>query len=116
MKILYEMGGLYADMGARFTRRDAAEFILDNFDYALVFWETMFFQNSLMAMPKGSAVGQAFLRLVDHPDTIPRQLLGPLTGATEGMTFSGLMITAILLSPTRQVRARVPASRQTQIS
>ena len=98
MHILYEYGGVYADMGAAFRRTDAANFVVDRFDYALIFWETMFFQNSLMAMPAGSAVGSAFLRLVDRPDTIPPTLIGPLDGVTEGMVWSGLMITAILMA------------------
>lgn len=98
MQILLEYGGFYADMGAKFSSRLAAEFVAQQFDYCFIFWETMFFQNSLMAMPKHSPVARYFMGLVGRPDTIPARLLEPLTGLTEGMAFSGLMITAILLS------------------
>ena len=97
MKILYEYGGVYADMGARFVKRAAAEKIISLFEYAFIFWETLFFQNSLMVMPPKSRVSHTFMRIAENPYTIPRVLLEPLTGTSEGMAFSGLLVTAIVL-------------------
>lgn len=98
MKILLDFGGIYADLGASITSIKAADCIVSDFDYAFIFWETMFFQNSLMAMAQGSDIARIFMRLVERPYSIPDRLIAPLTGISEGMVFSGLMITCILLT------------------
>lgn len=97
MKLLYQYGGVYADMGARFRERRLMEFVADNFDYAFIFWETLFFQNSLMVMAPNSRIGQLYMEAANEPHSLPKSLFHALDGIEEGMAFSGLLITALLL-------------------
>jgi hypothetical protein len=97
MKLLHQYGGVYADMGARLKERRLMEFVADNFDYALIFWETLFFQNSLMIMAPNSHVGELYMEVANEPYGLPKSLFYPLDGLEEGMAFSGLLITALLL-------------------
>lgn len=98
IKLLHDHGGFYCDMGVRFAHPSVADFIADTFDYALIYWNTMFFQNSLLAMPPGNPITSAFLRICEDPYVIPEEMISPVSGITEGMAFSGLMVTAVLLS------------------
>lgn len=105
MKILHDFGGVYADMGARFRNVALANLIAARFDHAFIFWETMFFQNSLMAMPSHSAIARVYMRIVNNPYSIPGVFFPHLDGIWEGMAFSGLLVTAALLaSEDRSVR------------
>ena len=98
MVILHQYGGFYGDLGVRIQHIDIANFIADDFDYSFIFWDTMFFQNSFMAMAPRSELSQIFMKLLDDPYLVPRSLIEPLTALSEGQAFSGLMVTAILLS------------------
>lgn len=98
MVILHQYGGFYGDLGVRINHIDVANFVADDFDYGFIFWETMFFQNSFMAMAPRSELSHIFMRLLDDPYLVPRALIEPLTALSEGQAFSGLMVTAILLS------------------
>lgn len=98
MKILYEYGGVYADMGANFKNFEVCNFISETFSYSLVFWKNLFFQNSLMMMPPKSIIGEAFLQVVEDPYLVSRDILSPLSAITEGQLFSGLLITALMFS------------------
>ena len=97
MRILYQYGGVYADMGARFRERRLTEFVADNFDYAFIFWETLFFQNSLMMMAPNSHIGKLYMEIANEPYSLPKSLFYPMDGLEEGMAFSGLLITALVL-------------------
>ena len=98
VKILFEYGGIYADMGVHFATPQLLDLITNNFDYAFVFWENMFYQNSLIMTPVGSSICAAFLKVVEDPYLLPRSLLSPLSGMVEGHAFSGLLLTALLYS------------------
>lgn len=101
VKLLHEYGGFYADLGVNLVHPLVAEFISDHFDYAFIFWETMFFQNSFMAMRSATTLSERFLAVCDDPYVIPKEIIYPVTGISEGMAFSGLMITALLLGMDR---------------
>ncbi|CAO3383426.1 glycosyltransferase [Azospirillum argentinense] len=98
MKILQEYGGVYTDMGAAFSDNFTRDFVVGSFKYSFIFWNNMFFQNSLMCMPPSSELANAFIKIVEDPYVLPEILVSPLTGLTEGQAFSGLLITALLLS------------------
>ncbi|CAO3460128.1 hypothetical protein [Azospirillum argentinense] len=98
MKILQEYGGVYTDMGANFSCNFARDVVVGSFKYSFIFWNNMFFQNSLMCMPPSSELANAFIKIVEDPYLLPEILVSPLTGLTEGQAFSGLLITALLLS------------------
>ncbi|RFC63728.1 hypothetical protein DYI37_12075 [Fulvimarina endophytica] len=98
MKILHTFGGIYMDLGAFLTDLNVMKFVTANFDYGLIYWENLFFQNSLMYMRKGNPVGSAFLELADDPYLMPKSLVDPLDALTEGEIFSGLGVTIILLT------------------
>lgn len=98
MKILHDFGGVYADMGARFRNVGLANLIAARFDHAFMFWDTMFFQNSLMAMPSHSAIARTYMRIVNNPYSIPGLFFPHRDGIWEGMAFSGLLVTAALLA------------------
>ncbi|WP_114859395.1 glycosyltransferase [Azospirillum brasilense] len=98
MKILKEFGGIYADMGAKFSNNFARDVVMKDFKYAFIFWDNLFFQNSLMAMPPSTELADAYMRIVEDPYILPKEIISPLTGSSEGNAFSGLMITALLLS------------------
>ncbi|MGV3552891.1 tetratricopeptide repeat protein [Rhizobium sp.] len=98
MVILHQYGGFYGDLGVRIRQPDIANRIAEDFDYSFIFWETMFFQNSFMAMAPASPLSEIFIKLLNDPYLIPPSLIEPVTALSEGQAFSGLMATAILLS------------------
>lgn len=97
VRILREFGGCYADLGLRFKSPDFLCALAENFDYAMILWETLFFQNSLLLMPPESEVARIFMQIADRPETLPVEIFHDFDAIEEGMAFSGLLITALLL-------------------
>jgi hypothetical protein len=94
MKVLQEFGGLYCDLGVIFNQ--AIDFLVERFDYAFIFWENLFFQNSLMMMPPQCPLADTFMHVVEDPYSVPQQLVQPLTAESEGHLFAGPMLTALM--------------------
>jgi len=97
MKLLLTYGGIYADMGARFRNIKFMDIVRDQFDYAFVFWKTLFFQNSLMMMPQNSLVARLFIEIANDPYLYPKSMFCKFNGTEEGIAFSGLLITFLCL-------------------
>lgn len=97
MKILQEFGGIYLDMGVFFKDNHAPDLLIKNFEYSMIFWENLFYQNSLLMMPRDSELAKKFFKVVDDPYSVPFEMLGAVNGITEGYLFSGVMITILLM-------------------
>ncbi|CAO3447912.1 hypothetical protein [Azospirillum argentinense] len=96
LKIMQEVGGLYCDLGVAFNAE--IDVICDNFEYALIFWKGFHFQNSVLMMPPGNPVADRMMQLAENPYRIPRRIVFPLSGASEGVLFASPIITTIILS------------------
>jgi hypothetical protein len=94
LKCMYEYGGLYVDIGICFNV-PADDLILD-FEYVFLLWQNLFFQNSLLAMPKGAALANLCLGVLAGPSYFPRYLFDrDLHGNSDLSLISGPAITVL---------------------
>ena len=94
MKILYEFGGIYADLGIQF--RCPIDEFLELYEYAFIVWENLFFQNSLMMMPSKTLLGAVYLTMVQNLAAVPKYLTEPTSAVSEGWLLSGPMLTNLM--------------------
>jgi hypothetical protein len=103
--VLNSIGGIYCDMSFGFkTNIDP---IIGFFDYAFVYAEQNFFQNSFLMMPKNNVVGSLLARLAGDPYLFPAYLLKHFRPWMELHLFAGPIITAIVLKFLKNERVGV---------